>query len=77
LSALLTTIAGLDGAAPHDARTAARSIEARLSVPPASLSAIVALAGVPEIPSNDADRLFQPYLAATERLVEYVDSWRS
>jgi hypothetical protein len=30
---------------------------------------------VHEISAADAERLFPPYLAALERLVEYVDAW--
>jgi len=84
LSALVTTFARLDDGIQlkpdqthGHARAAAQAVEARLNVPPDSLSAVVGLAGVQEIPSAEADRLFPPYLAAVERLVEYIDSWRS
>ena len=36
---------------------------------------VTKLAGVKEITSADAERLFPPYLAAVERLVEHVDGW--
>jgi hypothetical protein len=75
-AALVTTVARLDdGTSPADAVAAARRLEHRLELPPESASSIVALAGIGEIPSGDAERLFSPYLAAVERLVGYIDAW--
>ena len=68
-------MAHLDGVDAADSAAAARHIERRLSLP-AVASEIVALAGVSEIPSADAERLFAPYLETVERLVKYVDAWR-
>jgi hypothetical protein len=76
-AALVTSVAQLDSAAAAgDAAGAARHVERRLSLP-STASEIVALAGVSEISSADADRLFAPYLATVERLVGHIDSWKS
>ena len=75
-AALVTSVAQLDSApAAEDAAGAARHLERRLSLP-AIASEIVALAGVSEISSADADRLFAPYLATVERLVGHIDTWK-
>ena len=73
--ALLTSVAHLDGVAAADVAVAARHLERRLSQP-STASEIVALAGVSEISSAEAERLFPPYLDTVERLVKYVDAWR-
>ena len=74
-AALLTSVAHLDGVTAADSATAARHVERRLSLA-STASEIVALTGVSEIPSADAERLFAPYLETVEQLVKYVDSWR-
>jgi hypothetical protein len=74
-AALVSSVARLD-AFDGDAEAAARHIERRLELAPETASAIVRLAGVNEIPSPAAERLFPPYLAAVERLVKYVDNWK-
>lgn len=73
-AALLASVAHLDGVAAADPAAAARHVERRLSLP-STASGIVALAGVSEIPSADAEQLFPPYLDTAERLVKYVDAW--
>jgi hypothetical protein len=75
-TALIMRVAQLDGVDTADTSVAARHIERQLSLP-AAASAIAALAGVNEIPSDQAERLFVPYLETVERLVKYVDAWRS
>jgi hypothetical protein len=75
-AALLTTVARLDGVAANEAATAARHVERRLELASPAASAIVALVGVNEISSADAERLFPGYLATVERLVGYVDTWK-
>jgi hypothetical protein len=75
-AALVTSVAQFDGAAPGDAGAAARHVEYRLALSSQTPSDIVALAGVNEISSADAARLFPPYLDAVERLVRYVDTRR-
>jgi hypothetical protein len=42
---------------------------------PGAITEITKLAGVKEITSAEAERLFPPYLAAVERLVNHVDGW--
>lgn len=73
-AALLTSVTHLDGVAAVDVAAAARHIERRLSLP-STASEIVALVGVSEISSADAERLFAPYLETVERLVSYIDRW--
>ena len=74
-AALLTSVAQLDRVAAGDLGTAARHLERRLSLP-STASEIAALAGVHEIPSAEAERLFAPYLETVERLVAYIDRWK-
>jgi len=76
-AALVTSVAQLDSAAAAgDAAGAARHVERRLSLPSIA-SEIVGLAGIGEISSADAERLFAPYLATVERLVGHIDTWKS
>lgn len=71
---LLASVAHLDGVTAADNAAVARHIERRLSLT-STASEVVALTGVSEIPSADAERLFVPYLETVERLVKYIDSW--
>jgi hypothetical protein len=75
-AALLTSVAHLDAVDARDVAAAARHAERRLELPAGAASAIVALVGVSEISSAEAERLFPPYLDAVERLVRYIDAWR-
>lgn len=75
LAALLRSMARLEGLDTHDVAAAAHHIERRLDVPAGSITSIVALAGVTEISSQEATRLFPSYLDAVDRLVAYVDGW--
>ncbi len=74
-SGLLTSIARLEGHATDDVAAAARHVERSVGIPGSAATDVIALVGVHEIPSADADRLFGPYLDAIERLVQYVDGW--
>jgi hypothetical protein len=74
-SALLTSLARLEGVAPRDAAAAGRHAERTLQLPPGSVTDIVKLVEVDEISSAEATRLFPPYFDAVERLVKYVDGW--
>jgi hypothetical protein len=76
-AALLSSLARLDGQPSHDPAAIARHGERLLGVPGGSISDIVALTNVREITSQDAERLFPAYLDAVEKLVSYVDKWRS
>ena len=80
---LVTSVAQLDTAAAHldprapganDVAAAARHLERLVSLP-STASEIAALAGVGEISSTEAERLFPPYLETVERLVAYIDRW--
>jgi hypothetical protein len=73
-AALVSSIARLDGHAAGDPASAARHVERILSVP-GSVTDVTKLAGVQEISSAEAERLFPPYLDAVERLVDHVDRW--
>jgi hypothetical protein len=76
-AALVSNLARLEGHNDSDREAAARHVERALKLPEAIASDIVALVGVQEISSADAERLFPPYLDAVERLVAYVDNWRA
>jgi hypothetical protein len=73
LAALVTSVARLE-LATDDAAAAARHAERTLGVS-SGIADVVALTNVQEISSQQAERLFPPYLAAVERLVAYVDGW--
>jgi hypothetical protein len=74
-AALLTSLTRLEGHAAGDAGAAARHAERILGVNGGAIADIVKLAGIHELPSADAERLFGPYLEAVEKLVAYVDGW--
>jgi hypothetical protein len=76
LAALVASLARLDGQPSHDRAAAARHGERLLGLPAGAIADIVALVGVKEISSQQAELLFPPYLDASERLVSYVDTWR-
>jgi hypothetical protein len=76
-AALLTSVAKLEAATVPDVAAAARHVERRLELSTPIASEIVALAGVSEISSAEAERLFPPYLGTVERLVRYIDAWRT
>ena len=73
-SALVTSIARLEAQKAEDAGAAARYVERVLNLPGAVIE-VTKLAGVKEITSAEAQRLFPLYLAAVERLVDHVDGW--
>ena len=75
-AALLKSIARLEGADGRDASAAGRHAERRLDVAGGIVTSVVAMAGVTEISSEEAIRMFPRYLDAVERLVAYVDTWR-
>ena len=76
-AALLTSVAHLDAVEVRDGAAAARHVERRLELTSGTATAIVALAGVSEISSAEAERLFAPYLDTVERLVKYIDRGRA
>jgi hypothetical protein len=75
LAALVSSVARLEGHAKPDAESAGRHVERTLGIPGGTLSEVVAMTKVHEISAADAERIFSTYLAAAERLVEYVDGW--
>jgi len=74
-AALLRSVARLEGVATHDAEVAGRHAERRLDVTGGIVTDVVKLAGVTEISSDEATKIFPRYLDAVGRLVEYVDTW--
>jgi hypothetical protein len=74
LNALLMAVGRLEGRNDRDPAAAARHAERAIGLT-GGLADIAALHEVKEIASAEADRLFAPYLAAVEKLVEYVDGW--
>ena len=75
-AALLQSIARLQGAgAGSDPQAAGRHAERTLSLPAGVATDVVALADVAEISSDEALRVFPPYLEAVEKLVTYIDTW--
>jgi len=78
-AALVTSLARLidpANADTYDAKSAARHLERTLELVGHAAAAVVNLVGVAEISSAEAQRLFPLYLAAVERLVTYIDSWK-
>jgi len=76
-AALVASVARLEGHASDDPAAAARHVERLLNLPGGAVTEVAKLVGVQEISSADAERLFAPYLDAVERLVNYVDGWKS
>lgn len=76
LAALLISVARLEGRGQLDAVTAGRHAERILALSSGVIADVVALTRVHEISAADAERIFPGYLAAMERLVEYVDRWQ-
>jgi hypothetical protein len=74
-SALVTSVARLEGHPAQDAASAGRHAERALGLGGGAITDVVQLVGVHEISSADALRVFPPYLAAVEKLVKYVDGW--
>ncbi len=74
-SGLLHSLARLQGVEAHDAAAVGRHVERTLNVADTSVSTVIGLAGVTEISSADAIRIFPGYLDAVERLVKLVDGW--
>jgi len=75
LAALVVHLARLDGHDGDDPAAAARHAERSIGIAAGALASVVALVGVREISSVEAERLFAPYLDAVEKLVKHVDSW--
>jgi len=74
-AALVTSIARLEGHATDDAASAARHVERIAGTTGSAVADVAKLAGVHDISSADAERLFPGYLAAVEGIVRYVDGW--
>jgi hypothetical protein len=75
LVALLTSVARLEGQGHPDPGAAGRHAERALHLPGGTLTDVIKLTDVHEISSAEAERIFPTYLAAVERLVDYVDGW--
>ncbi len=75
-ASLVASLARLDGHAGHDAAAAARHVERLVGVPGGQITDVTRLAGLNDISSDEATRIFPAYLDATQRVVAYVDAWR-
>jgi len=75
-AALLQAVARLQGAGARDPEAAGRHAERALQLPPGVATDVVKLAGVSEISSDEARRIFPSYLDAVEKLVTYIDTWQ-
>jgi len=75
LASLLTSVARLEGRSDVDPEAAGRHAEHALRLGGGTLTDVVKLVKVHEISAAEAERIFPTYLAAIERLVEYVDGW--
>ncbi|HEX7136752.1 MAG TPA: hypothetical protein VF219_02855 [Vicinamibacterales bacterium] len=76
LAALLISLARLEGRGQLDTVGAGRHAERILALAGGVITDVVALTRVHEITAAEAERIFPAYLAAMERLVEYVDRWQ-
>ena len=72
---LLKSIAHMQGFASHDTGAVGRHTERTLELPGGIVTDVTRLAGVREISSTEAHRIFPTYLDAAERLVKFVDDW--
>jgi hypothetical protein len=72
---LVAGIARLDGHDSDDRSGAARHVERLINVAGGHVTDVTALAGVHDISSDEAARIFPAYLEAVQRLVTYVDTW--
>jgi hypothetical protein len=77
LAALARSVARLEGVSADDAESAGRHIEHALGAAGGSLTDVLKLLPKQPLSSEDARRLFPPYLDAIEKLANYIDGWRS
>jgi hypothetical protein len=77
LVALLQSVVRLDDRSATTPDAAAAIVEQKVGVAPGSLAQITRLVARKDVPSDDARRLFAPYLDAVQRLTAYVDKWRA
>jgi hypothetical protein len=77
LVALLQSVVRMEDRTATTADAAAAIVEQKVGVPSGILAQITRLAGRKDLPSDDARRLFPPYLDAVQRLTAYVDKWRA
>jgi len=75
-AALLENIARLEGQ-EADPSAVSRHAERVIDAPSGIIRDVVRLAGVKEISSAEAERIFPAYLDSVERLVKFVDSWKA
>jgi hypothetical protein len=75
LVALITGVVRLSGQEAGDASAAAAAVERQIGVPDGSLREMAKLSARAQLSSDEARRLFPPYLDAVERLTTYIDRW--
>ena len=76
LVALVQSVVRLEDRTATTPDAAAAIVEQKVGVPRGSLARIARLAGRKDLASDEARRLFSPYLDAVQRLTAYVDKWR-
>jgi hypothetical protein len=74
-SALVASLAWLDGLAGGDPAAAARHVERKVGLPDGPIAKVVTLVHTRDLSSADAEGLFAPYFDAVEKIVAYVDGW--
>lgn len=78
---LVSSLARLDGQKPADVGAAARHVERMLGAAGVNAAAngvtseVVSLVHAHDLSSAEAERLFAPYIAIVEKLVNYIDGW--
>jgi len=75
LEALVRSVARLQGASTVDAEGAARHVESSTHLTPGSLADVVKLSNGKTPSSEEARRIFPPYLDAIEALTNSIDRW--
>jgi hypothetical protein len=75
--ALIRHLARLDNAPVETNAELVRYASQRIALDPRVVGDLIALAEPETIDTVDASRLFPAYLAAVERLAEFVDSWQT
>jgi hypothetical protein len=74
-AALIVSLARLQGLATSDPPAAGRHVERTMELPGGTVTDVVKLAQVSEMPAAEATRIFPAYLEAANRLVKYIDAW--
>ena len=74
-SALIRSVARLNGSNGSDAEADARAVEAAAGIPGGAAQSIVRLASAASLSPDSARPLMPPYIDALHRLTSYIDRW--